>query len=177
MSEIIRREEHGKWVYVTCRSTWLEAPDYPLLLGSADLGISLHSSSSGLDLPMKVVDMFGCGLPVCALNYPCLGELVKDGVNGLVFNNSDELAEQFERLLTGFPNSTALTDLRDSLRRTHTSSPSSYSTHKAEEASDAVWGSWKDNWNRVVRPLVLNENESHAESALRMFAQAHSGQS
>lgn len=130
-----------------------------------------------------------------------LGELVKDGVNGLVFNNSDELAEQFEvrfthiyldkiqlhvlifppiilqRLLTGFPNSTALTDLRDSLRRTHSSSPSSYSTHKAEEASDAMWGSWKDNWNRVVRPLVLNENESHAESALRMFAQAHGGQS
>lgn len=33
MSEIIRREEHGKWVYVTCRSTWLEAADYPLLLG------------------------------------------------------------------------------------------------------------------------------------------------
>ncbi|KAI9308091.1 chitobiosyldiphosphodolichol beta-mannosyltransferase-like protein [Cunninghamella echinulata] len=88
-------------------TAWLEQSQYPLLLGSADLGVSLHTSTSGMDLPMKVVDMFGCGLPVCALNFKCLDELVQDKINGRIFNDSGELANQLWSLFIEQPDELA----------------------------------------------------------------------
>lgn len=72
-------------------TVWLKSEDYPKLLGISDIGISLHESSSKLDLPMKIVDMFGCGLPVCAYEYECIEELVKPMHNGMLFQTSDDL--------------------------------------------------------------------------------------
>lgn len=91
------------------RTLWLSPEDYPLLLGAADLGLCLHRSSSGLDLPMKIADMLGSGLPVFALNYgPCLAEVVRHGDNGLLFSNSTQLAILLYEILKGFPDDTPL---------------------------------------------------------------------
>lgn len=78
---------------------WLPIEDYPRLLAAANAGISLHASSSGLDLPMKAVDMLGCGLPVLALRYKCIGELVVEGETGVLFDDASGLADAMERLL------------------------------------------------------------------------------
>ncbi|XP_030315478.1 chitobiosyldiphosphodolichol beta-mannosyltransferase [Calypte anna] len=119
---------------------WLEAEDYPLLLGSADLGVCLHKSSSGLDLPMKVVDMFGCCLPVCAIYFECLHELVRHNENGLIFRDSTELAEQLKMLFLGFPTLEGkLQSFRKNLR-------ASQQLH------------WDESWDQTVLPL-LGQNE------------------
>ncbi|KAJ3343149.1 mannosyltransferase [Gonapodya sp. JEL0774] len=122
---------------IRLHTVFLAQSDYPKLLGCADLGVCLHASSSGLDLPMKVVDLFGCGTPVAALGYPCLDELVKDGSNGLVFTNSDQLAEQLLSTFRSFPKSTPELD---SMRR-----------NIAVEFAEG--NRWTENWTRVARPV------------------------
>ncbi|KAG8982260.1 mannosyltransferase [Tulasnella sp. 427] len=147
MRQVLGMERSEKWEWVRCRSMWVEAADYPLLLGAADLGVSLHSSSSALDLPMKVVDMFGCGLPVCALDFACLDELVQDGQNGRVFKSADELAKQIMDLLSGFPDSTQeLNRLRSHFETTH--------GPRTSPPANREWLSWEENWNAVIKPIL-----------------------
>ncbi|KAF7306462.1 Chitobiosyldiphosphodolichol beta-mannosyltransferase [Mycena indigotica] len=151
MATVASLQKKQKWQHVRCISLWLEPADYPVLLGGADLGVCLHASSSGLDLPMKVVDMFGCELPVCALRFGCLDELVKEGVNGLVFDDADQLAEQMETLLGGFPQCPRLDSLRANL------TPTSDVARSPPHAPEEVWEPWDDHWARVVRPIILRD--------------------
>lgn len=93
--------EAGKLPGIQVKTAWLSNRGYAELLAAADLGISLHKSSSGVDLPMKVVDMFGSGLPVAAYSkFESFGELVKEGVNGCGFVTPPELKSVFRRLLS-----------------------------------------------------------------------------
>lgn len=129
------------WNKVSIVTPWLEPEDYPLLLASADLGVCLHWSSSGLDLPMKVVDMFGCGLPVCAINFKCLSELVLHEKNGFVFENSKELSEQIINWFRNFPNNSSLTKTKKDFEM---------------NLKDFQSLRWKENWAANVLPVLLS---------------------
>ncbi|KIL93540.1 hypothetical protein FAVG1_03522 [Fusarium avenaceum] len=135
-------QEEGKLPGVRVITAWLSTRDYASLLASADLGISLHKSSSGVDLPMKVVDMFGAGLPVAAYAaFESFSELVKEGQNGCGFETSSELANILMRLL-GFSGQEELAHLK-----------------KGAVSEGAL--RWDQEWDRVVGKVIgLVDEES-----------------
>jgi len=129
---------------------FLTFEDYALLLGSADLGISLHTSSSGVDLPMKVVDMFGSGLPVVGwCKFTAWPELVKENVNGRGFGSSDELADVLRELFD--PASNHLLSLR----------------RGAEQESRRRWASeWDPVAGKLFGLVKCEQNEYQNASSL-----------
>ncbi|KAL7423455.1 mannosyltransferase [Cryptotrichosporon argae] len=150
---VARREASGTWRDVVVRCTFVAARDYPLVLGCADVGVSLHQSSSGRDLPMKVVDMFGCGVPVLARKFACIAELVRDGVNGRVFDTGEQLGQQLVESLTGFPAAPALDRLRAYFDKHDAASPGRALHVPGKEAE---WTTWDQNWDDVMRRDVLD---------------------
>jgi beta-1,4-mannosyltransferase len=93
LSKVAELKAENKLAMVEIKTAWLSMEDYARLLGAADIGISLHTSSSGVDLPMKVVDMFGTGLPVFGWSrFEAWPELVIEDVNGKGFGSAEELA-------------------------------------------------------------------------------------
>ncbi|KAI5287540.1 mannosyltransferase [Ascosphaera acerosa] len=102
LNKVAALSAEGRLDRVTVKSTWLSFEDYARTLACADLGISLHTSSSGVDLPMKVLDMFGAGLPVVGWDdYAAWPELVTEGVDGLGFKSATALADILVRLFSG----------------------------------------------------------------------------
>ncbi|KAJ5593820.1 CAZyme family GT33 [Penicillium hispanicum] len=130
----IKALEHAdKLPKVTIRTAWLSVPDYAKLLASASLGVSLHTSSSGVDLPMKVVDMFGAGLPVVGWSrFKAWPELVSENVNGMGFGSSIELAEKLVEL---FGNDCKLESLRAGAQK---------ESHRR----------WDDEWDPIAGSLL-----------------------
>lgn len=124
---------------VHLRARWLEPEDYPRVVGSADLGLCLHRSSSGLDIPMKIADLFGAGVPVCALDYgACLAERVRHADNGLLFSTAKQLADVLFDLFEQFPADQSMLDrLRAGARKS--SRPT-----------------WEEGWVREAKPVLLS---------------------
>jgi beta-1,4-mannosyltransferase len=105
LSKIQQLNREGKLSNIDVKTAWLSMEDYASLLGAADLGISLHTSSSGVDLPMKVVDMFGTGLPVLGWSkFEAWPELVTECVNGMGFGSAHELSDLLVELFEGSEN-------------------------------------------------------------------------
>jgi beta-1,4-mannosyltransferase len=126
---------------VQMRTRWLEPDEYPRVVGSADLGLCLHRSSSGLDIPMKVADLFGAGVPVCALDYgACLAERVRHGDNGLLFSTGRQLADVLFDIFETFPDDQSTLDrLRVGARR-------------------SARPTWDEGWARDARGVLLAES-------------------
>lgn len=123
---------------VVVKSVWLAIEDYPIIMAVADLAISLHTSSSGLDLPMKILDFFGCGIPVISLNFSCISELVNHNTNGLITQNEGNNekqtnASEVHRLLE-----LALTN------------QAVYTTIKQGAMAESQLR-WNQNWNRTLQ--------------------------
>uniref|UniRef100_A0A2R8ZFJ2 Uncharacterized protein n=1 Tax=Pan paniscus TaxID=9597 RepID=A0A2R8ZFJ2_PANPA len=102
---------------------------------SVDLGVCLHTSSSGLDLPMKVVDMFGCCLPVCAVNFKCQ-VVTWDGVG--TGNEVRSALIFLQMLFSNFPDPEGkLNQFRKNLR-------------------ESQQLQWDESWVQTVLPLVMD---------------------
>lgn len=83
--------------------------------------------------------MFGSAVPVCAVSFPALPELVQNGTNGIIFRTSSELSAHLFRLFCDFPHdSNSLRDLK-----------------KMKKATLNI-GCWEENWADIVQPLILS---------------------
>jgi beta-1,4-mannosyltransferase len=121
------------------KSIWLESDDYPKLLSLVDLGISLHYSSSGIDLPMKVVDMFSGCLPVASIYYETINELVEENKNGFLFKNDKELSKILRNVIIEY-SATGKCEKIDKFRE---------NLHKELDKND-----WVSQWKQRVVPAL-----------------------
>ncbi|WWC71762.1 uncharacterized protein I206_105721 [Kwoniella pini CBS 10737] len=145
-SEFENEISKKNWKDIIVKCVFLTSKDYSLLLGSSNLGISLHTSSSGMDLPMKIVDMFGSELPVLSKKFNCINELIKNDKNGKIFENGEEMGKQLIDVLTNFPKSEKLDKL------------SKYFNKSSFDDTNNDWSSWDENWDKVVFNGLISDS-------------------
>jgi beta-1,4-mannosyltransferase len=123
---------------IAVRTVWLEPDDYPRLVGMADLGLCLHQSSSGLDLPMKLADLRGAGVPVAVYDYaPVVSEVVTTREHGVTFRDPGDLAKLLVAIATAtVPADSPLAQSRAWLAQ-----------HPAER--------WQAQWDAAARAVLL----------------------
>jgi beta-1,4-mannosyltransferase len=131
-----RRHSGVQWRRVILRTAFLDPADYRELLCAAHLGLCLHRSTSGVDLPMKLMDFFGARTPACVLDYgACLAEQIQPGLTAVTFRSSRELAGRLDELLQGFPDDLQLLErMQRNIEATCTEA-------------------WRDTWQREAAPV------------------------
>jgi beta-1,4-mannosyltransferase len=132
-----QRAARRNFKVIAVKTVWLEPADYPTLVGMADLGLCLHQSASGLDLPMKLADLRGAGVPVATYDYaPVLGEVMTSGHEGVTFRDPGELANILVGVATHSMAESALSKSRSWLTQ-----------HPPER--------WEAQWDRAAKPQLM----------------------
>jgi len=125
----------GDWLQVETPDVPTE--DYPELLASAHLGLSIHRSSSGVDLPMKIVELQAVGVPILTIEDGSpLDEIALVGSGVLRYQSAEQLAGH---LLTMLREEGAGTGLLAQL---------------TAEVRGRPRASWDAEWTRVMAPLL-----------------------
>ena len=132
------RAARRRFKAIAVKTVWLEPSDYPVLVGMADLGLCLHQSSSGLDLPMKLADLRGAGVPAAAYDYaPVLSEAMTSGQDGVTFRDPGDLANVLVTVATG------------------SASPDSPLARSRAWLLQHPPERWSAQWDQAARPVLL----------------------
>lgn len=116
--------------------------------------LALAPTAAPLAPGCQVVDMFGCGLPVCALSYACIGELVSHEHNGLLFENSHQLAQQLLDCFRGFPGGPAGKEGRPTDLGAAAAGGGSLLAQLRRGVAGASMARWDDTWRKTVLPVL-----------------------
>jgi len=131
------RSQALRWRRIILRTAFLDPAVYRGLLCAAHFGFCLHRSSSGVDLPMKIIDLFGARTPVCAFDYGnSLSEQIAPGVTAVTFRDPGQLAHEIDQLLQGFPENPWFLDRIQS------------------NITKLCTETWQDAWSRQATPVM-----------------------